>query len=65
MGFTWEHPFHRYLKRNLALQHLLGTTRELRAGVGQWLLAEHAVPRVLELAPIEPATQLPSEVTSA
>jgi hypothetical protein len=65
MGFTWEHPFHRYLKRNLGLQQVLGTTRELRAEVGRWLLEEHAAPRLLELAPIVPAGQLPPKASAA
>jgi hypothetical protein len=34
MGFTWEHSFHRYLRRGLILEQLLGTSAELRAELG-------------------------------
>lgn len=34
MGFTWEHPFHRYLKRALLLESLLGSAAALRVELG-------------------------------
>lgn len=34
MGFTWEHDFHRYLRRALTLEPLLGSTAELHAELG-------------------------------
>lgn len=34
MGFTWEHPFHRHLKRALVLEPLLGSAGELRNVLG-------------------------------
>jgi Acyl-CoA dehydrogenase, C-terminal domain len=38
IGFTWEHPLHRYYKRALWLEGALGYGRELRAGVAESLL---------------------------
>lgn len=34
MGFTWEHSFHRYLRRGLILEQLLGTSACLRTELG-------------------------------
>ncbi|CAA0129955.1 Acyl-CoA dehydrogenase FadE28 [Mycolicibacterium vanbaalenii] len=34
MGFTWEHDFHRYLRRALTLEPLLGGAAELHAELG-------------------------------
>ncbi|HEY7397528.1 MAG TPA: acyl-CoA dehydrogenase family protein [Gaiellaceae bacterium] len=39
IGFTWEHPLHRYYKRALWLEGALGYGRELRAEVAASLLA--------------------------
>jgi len=39
IGFTWEHPLHRYYKRARGLEGALGYGRELRAGVAESLLA--------------------------
>jgi alkylation response protein AidB-like acyl-CoA dehydrogenase len=39
IGFTWEHPLHRYYKRALWLEGALGYGREQRAQVAQWLLS--------------------------
>ena len=39
IGFTWEHPLHRYYKRALWLQAALGYPRELRAEIAQSLLS--------------------------
>ena len=38
IGFTWEHPLHRYYKRALWLEGALGYGREHRAEVAQFLL---------------------------
>jgi alkylation response protein AidB-like acyl-CoA dehydrogenase len=39
IGFTWEHPLHRYYKRALWLEGALGYGREHRAEIAQFLLA--------------------------
>lgn len=49
MGFTWEHPFHRHLRRALALDGLLGSAAELQYELGRTLLATGAVPRLARL----------------
>ena len=38
IGFTWEHPLHRYYKRALYLEGALGYGREHRAEIAQSLL---------------------------
>jgi Acyl-CoA dehydrogenase, C-terminal domain len=39
VGFTWEHPLHRYYKRALWLEGALGYGREHRAEIAQFLLS--------------------------
>jgi len=39
VGFTWEHPLHRYYKRALWLESALGYGREHRAEVAEYLLS--------------------------
>lgn len=39
MGFTWEHDFHRYLRRALTLEPLLGEAADLHAELGAALRA--------------------------
>jgi hypothetical protein len=39
IGFTWEHPLHRYYKRALALDSALGYGREHRAEIARFLLS--------------------------
>ena len=39
IGFTWEHPLHRYYKRALALESALGYGREHRAEIAAYLLS--------------------------
>ena len=39
IGFTWEHPLHRYYKRALWLEGALGYGREHRAEVAEYLLS--------------------------
>lgn len=48
MGFTWEHDFHRYLKRSLVLETLLGTTETLHAELGGQLRTD-TLPRLAML----------------
>jgi alkylation response protein AidB-like acyl-CoA dehydrogenase len=42
IGFTWEHPLHRYYKRALWLEGALGYGREHRVAIANALLAEQA-----------------------
>jgi len=49
IGFTTDHPFHRYLKRTMALEGLFGTTDEIVLHLGRQLLEQRAVPRLIEL----------------
>jgi alkylation response protein AidB-like acyl-CoA dehydrogenase len=39
IGFTWEHPLHRFYKRALGIQATMGGPDELRADVAAYLLA--------------------------
>jgi len=49
IGFTTDHPFHRYLKRTMALEGLFGTTDEIVLHLGRALLETQTVPRLIEL----------------
>lgn len=49
IGFTMEHPFHRFLKRTLALEGLFGSADEIVLDVGRQLLTERRVPTLIEL----------------
>lgn len=49
IGFTTDHSFHRYLKRTLLLQGLLGSGTELTLEIGRELLSSRQVPRLIEL----------------
>jgi hypothetical protein len=49
VGFTREHPFHRFLKRTLALEGLFGSADEIVRDVGRRLLAERRAPTLIEL----------------
>ena len=44
IGFTTEHPFHRYLRRVLVLDGLLGDTRTLTKRLGEELLRTRRLP---------------------
>ncbi len=46
MGFTWEHEFHRYLRRALALDSLLGSAPQLTADLGRQLIATRDIPQL-------------------
>jgi hypothetical protein len=49
IGFTTEHPFHRYLRRSLVLDGLLGDARTLTAELGEQLLKTRQLPPPLPL----------------
>jgi hypothetical protein len=49
VGFTAEHPFHRYLARTVVLDRVLGSAAELPAEIGADLAAVGAIPRLAEL----------------
>jgi Acyl-CoA dehydrogenase, C-terminal domain len=46
IGFTWEHEFHRYLRRAYVLDQLLGSWRSLEFDIGNDLQRARTVPRV-------------------
>lgn len=49
IGFTTEHPFHRWLKRSLVVDMLFGSASSLPAEIGHDLLARGGAPRLVEL----------------
>lgn len=49
IGFTTEHPFHRFLKRSIALEGLFGSADEIVLDVGRRLLASRHVPTLIEV----------------
>jgi hypothetical protein len=49
IGFTTEHPFHRYLRRVLVLEQLLGGTHSLTRELGHEILARGQLPALLPL----------------
>lgn len=49
IGFTTEHPFHRYLRRILVLEQLLGGTHSLTRELGTEVLARQELPALLPL----------------
>jgi alkylation response protein AidB-like acyl-CoA dehydrogenase len=49
VGFTTDHPFHRYLKRTLLLDGLFGRADEIVVALGHELLAARAVPTLIDL----------------
>jgi alkylation response protein AidB-like acyl-CoA dehydrogenase len=49
IGFTAEHPFHRFLTRALVLDTVLGSAAELPAVIGARLATLGAIPRLVEL----------------
>ena len=49
IGFTTEHPFHRYLRRILVLEQLLGGTHSLTRELGAEILARRELPALLPL----------------
>lgn len=49
MGFTYEHPFHRYLRRALLLDEMLGSARTLTYELGERILRTRQLPELLPL----------------
>jgi len=49
IGFTTEHPLHRYVRRVLVLDQLLGDTRSLTHRLGDDVLATRRLPALLPL----------------
>jgi hypothetical protein len=49
MGFTWEHQFHRYLRRASVLEPLLGSADLLREELGSSIIAAGRGPRLVML----------------
>jgi alkylation response protein AidB-like acyl-CoA dehydrogenase len=49
IGFTTEHRFHRFMKRAMALEGLLGSADEIVLDVGRRLLATRHAPTLIEL----------------
>jgi alkylation response protein AidB-like acyl-CoA dehydrogenase len=49
IGFTTDHPFHRYLKRTMVLGGLFGTAEDIALDLGRHLLATRRVPTLIEL----------------
>jgi alkylation response protein AidB-like acyl-CoA dehydrogenase len=46
IGFTWEHDFHRSLRRGYVLDALFGDWRSLEEEIGRTLAATRSVPRI-------------------
>jgi hypothetical protein len=49
MGFTIEHPFHRYVRRTLVLDALLGTAASLTTQLGNGIIDDGRLPPLLPL----------------
>jgi alkylation response protein AidB-like acyl-CoA dehydrogenase len=49
IGFTTEHPFHRYLRRVLVLDQLFGSARSLTKDLGESIVASRRLPDLLPL----------------
>ena len=49
IGFTAEHPFHRFMARALVLDSVLGSATELPAAIGARLISAGSIPRLVEL----------------
>jgi alkylation response protein AidB-like acyl-CoA dehydrogenase len=49
IGFTTEHDLHRYVRRTLVLEQLLGSTRTLTAQLGRDILQQRRLPAFLPL----------------
>jgi len=49
LGFTTDHPFHRYLKRTMALEGLFGSADEIVVDIGRRLVTARSVPTLIEL----------------
>jgi hypothetical protein len=49
IGFTAEHPYHRFMKRTLVLERMLGSAHELAPEVGRQLIERAEAPRLVQL----------------
>jgi Acyl-CoA dehydrogenase, C-terminal domain len=49
IGFTAEHPFHRFLARALVLDSVLGSATELPKVIGAQLISSGKIPRLVDL----------------
>jgi alkylation response protein AidB-like acyl-CoA dehydrogenase len=49
IGFTTDHPFHRFLKRTMMLEGIFGSTDALVVDIGRQLLTTRTVPTLIEL----------------
>jgi Acyl-CoA dehydrogenase, C-terminal domain len=49
IGFTTDHPFHRFLKRTMVLEGLFGSADDIVVDVGRQVLAARTVPTLIEL----------------
>jgi len=49
IGFTAEHPFHRFLARALVLDSVLGSAAELPSAIGRYLISAKTIPRLVDL----------------
>jgi hypothetical protein len=49
IGFTTEHPFHRYLKRSMLLDGWFGAADDITTAIGHELLRSQTVPTLIEL----------------
>jgi hypothetical protein len=49
VGFTTDHPFHRFLKRTMLLEGVFGSADEIVGAVGRRLLVTREVPTLIEL----------------
>lgn len=49
IGFTTDHPFHRFLKRTMMLEGLFGSPDKIAVDLGRQLLASRSVPKLIEL----------------
>jgi len=49
LGFTWEHPLHRYVRRSLVLDGLLGSAADLARELGRTLRHDGSLPRLASL----------------
>jgi hypothetical protein len=49
IGFTTDHPFHRYLKRTMLLDGLFGAADDIVVAIGADLIASGTVPTLIDL----------------
>jgi alkylation response protein AidB-like acyl-CoA dehydrogenase len=49
MGFTAEHPFHRYLKRTMVLDQLFGSSAAISEELGTAVIRNRRLPAILPL----------------